>query len=1561
MKLRFKRSPLNAEKSRSSGGIAGLRLQRPLGRGGRNLHFLAREQRAGQRRLWTVRWLPGTAGSAAAILRADLCEFLSTSHPALALPERIGHNEDGGRFYLLRRYIPGSDLATATRGLSPRELLPWLLAAAEALAVLHRLRLAHGNLKSANLLVPRAALFRRRPQGPKMILADPAWWPPGPAPREDGGTGSFPGTQRTDAYTAESDLFALGCVFYELLTGQALPIGDQDFALPLVESDADVPLDLQRLVARLVDPAPERRYGDASALASDLRRLSGEHAAPPYPPPECFIGRSDELRRALAHLEGPAGSVLAVSGEAGTGKSAFLRRLAHEVELRGRRTTLVSCHPGSSLPMTPLGELTGVLLAQRPTVPGGRTEDRLAPLRARYRRLFGEFPTRKGGGSVEDEDRHRFVENLVELALDACGHERTVLLVDEAHFADPVTIEFLARLTRRIGAARSALNGDAWVSLVVSFRTESPFRAPLRPLLAALDAASGSELELGPLSAAEVAAWVEMAAGEHPDAAERVHSTLGLGGRPSAVRDAIRLRGSTATRPVQLASGLSALYAAHLASLGEEKREVVAYLAVLGRPATADLLAALLDLRPAQVSRAVSELIEDGTVTQEGEEYCFRHGSFPNWLLETIEGQKRRRMHQRAAEVLERRRSPARAVAHHWLESEMPERGLKAALAAARELVRAHEDHAALRFYHAVLALLRGDDRLRLEVAEEAADSHARTGEYARAVEVLERLAPRLRKGSTAGRIEGRLGICYHRLGEVDKAASHLRRGLRLLRGGSTLPSRLRLESELAEIANHKGDYTEAEAICRRALQSLSAAGAEARDAEVRREEMVLLGTLAHLMLRRFRYAEAREFFEKSLKAGEAVGMVPERALILSNLGTLHVQESRLREAVGCFITAKQHSATLGDDQSLAVLESNLAVLHARLGEPGAADQALRLAALHDSRCDSPRIHFLRLHSEGLANLALGRYASAVESLHAAIAMGEEIADQHLVAFDRVHLGECHLLQGDLKSARQILELLLARAERPPPPAVAAASARLAVVAAAQSDFKGFRKALAKAQRVEHGIAYLDAWNQVFLGWAARLLGRTDEAKEQIERANAFFAFRRLPPGEIHSAVELAAAEAESGEVQAAAERLRKLRARFRCGEGPLSNPMLCARLLLYHAKLLFEQSPASKEEAAALIAEAESWLIGRRLRDLEALARSLRRRVRPAGRPRSLRLSGGEPAVTPSTFTARSLLGVSATMRSVALLVRQVAPSNLPVLIRGETGTGKEIVARALHGESPRRAGPFVSVSCAAFPQELLEAELFGYVRGAFSGAETDHLGLLASAAGGTFFFDEVAELPLGLQGKLLRFLDRSAVRPLGASEETRVEVRLLFSTSQDLAVLVEVGKFRRDLRFRLGTLEVRVPPLRERIEDIPLLAEHFAAQVLGGGCAVAFTEDALRALARHPWPGNARELRNVVLRLVLTRTEQVTAEDVALALEASAGGSAPLARLFSPALLRSRPLPDLLAQLEREHLDQLIADHGGDLAAAAHVLEIGVRALYNRMRRLDVRPRSGGTRQHP
>ncbi len=318
-----------------------------------------------------------------------------------------------------------------------------------------------------------------------------------------------------------------------------------------------------------------------------------------------------------------------------------------------------------------------------------------------------------------------------------------------------------------------------------------------------------------------------------------------------------------------------------------------------------------------------------------------------------------------------------------------------------------------------------------------------------------------------------------------------------------------------------------------------------------------------------------------------------------------------------------------------------------------------------------------------------------------------------------------------------------------------------------------------------------------------------------------------------------------------------------------------------------------------------------------------------------------------------RELIGDSPAMARLREQVQTFAPTELPILILGESGTGKELVARALHAQSGRR-GSLVVVNCGALPRELIESELFGHERGAFTGAEKKHLGCFGEADGGTLFLDEIGELPLELQPRLLRALESRSIRPVGATRELAVDVRILAATHRDLEGAVRTGRFRADLYYRLCGFELAIPALRERPGDIPLLVQHFLQQAesrgqlpgrwLGAGAA--------EALMGYPWPGNVRELRAAVLRAAHLAGPTLSADDI---LPASRRSSSP-GRSPEPeptASLASQLAPTgsvSFAEIERQAYLQALAQAGGSCRRAAEILQLPKSTLHDKLRRLGI-----------
>jgi sigma-54 dependent transcriptional regulator, flagellar regulatory protein len=353
-------------------------------------------------------------------------------------------------------------------------------------------------------------------------------------------------------------------------------------------------------------------------------------------------------------------------------------------------------------------------------------------------------------------------------------------------------------------------------------------------------------------------------------------------------------------------------------------------------------------------------------------------------------------------------------------------------------------------------------------------------------------------------------------------------------------------------------------------------------------------------------------------------------------------------------------------------------------------------------------------------------------------------------------------------------------------------------------------------------------------------------------------------------------------------------------------------------------------------------------------------------------------PRPATATDMEAIIVGDSPAMAAVRQLVRCVAPSRASVLLTGPSGSGKEVLARAVHLQSDRASGPFVAVNCGAIPRELLESELFGHEKGAFTGAYAQRKGRFEEAHGGTLFLDEIGDMPADMQVKLLRVLEERAVQRLGGRGQIEVDVRIVAATHRDIEAAIDAGKFREDLFYRLAVFPIEVPPLAERAADIPALVDHFLARSAAQGATVRFTESAFERLALHGWPGNVRELRNFVERAAIMFAGRTVGADEAGALllrrgRLSAAEHAALWQMTDATPAREetpdvvvpiRPqesidvdpgqpvaLREMLAEIERRYIEQALTASEGVIADAARMLSLQRTTLIEKMRKYEMK----------
>jgi len=326
--------------------------------------------------------------------------------------------------------------------------------------------------------------------------------------------------------------------------------------------------------------------------------------------------------------------------------------------------------------------------------------------------------------------------------------------------------------------------------------------------------------------------------------------------------------------------------------------------------------------------------------------------------------------------------------------------------------------------------------------------------------------------------------------------------------------------------------------------------------------------------------------------------------------------------------------------------------------------------------------------------------------------------------------------------------------------------------------------------------------------------------------------------------------------------------------------------------------------------------------------------------------LTGENRELKRALDTRYPMVGTSPALEEVRALIDRVGPTHARVLITGENGSGKELVARALHEASPRRERAFVEVNCAAIPSELIESELFGHMKGSFTGAFADRAGKFELADGGTLFLDEIGDMSLSAQSKVLRVLQEGVVNRIGAAKSVQVDVRVLAATNKNLEEEIADGRFREDLFYRLNVVPITVPALRERLEDVPALVEHFVATLsVGAGVAARpITPEAIKALQRRPWPGNVRELRNAVERLlILAAGKQITAADVERLLPSPDG----MASELSPEVGRAPTFENFKQDAERAFLLVKLREHGWNVAETARALDMPRSNLYKKIER--------------
>mgnify|MGYP000552973493 FL=1 len=384
-------------------------------------------------------------------------------------------------------------------------------------------------------------------------------------------------------------------------------------------------------------------------------------------------------------------------------------------------------------------------------------------------------------------------------------------------------------------------------------------------------------------------------------------------------------------------------------------------------------------------------------------------------------------------------------------------------------------------------------------------------------------------------------------------------------------------------------------------------------------------------------------------------------------------------------------------------------------------------------------------------------------------------------------------------------------------------------------------------------------------------------------------------------------------------------------------------------SKIIIVSGQSDRENAMRAIGAGAYDFLSKPL-DLEQLRLLLQRCVFVSELERDYRQLQDEER--PGMF--EGILGSNEKMEEVFKTVGKVAKATAPVLILGESGTGKEMIANAIHRRSPFKSKPFVAINCNAIPENLIESELFGYEKGAFTGANTQKIGLIETAAGGTLFLDEIGDLPPPVQVKMLRFLQEKRIQRVGGRQEIEVDARVLAATHVDLTAAIKEGRFREDLYFRLAVVVCKLPPLRDRGDDVILLAQDFLKRFgkQNGRENLSFDPQALKAIARYPWPGNVRELQNRIQRgVIMADTRRITCEDLEIASSSGIGEAGiPFAAGTTVDVSQAGGLKEARETLERELVSQALERCDGNISAAAKELGVSRPTFYELMNKLGI-----------
>jgi DNA-binding NtrC family response regulator/predicted negative regulator of RcsB-dependent stress response len=1197
--------------------------------------------------------------------------------------------------------------------------------------------------------------------------------------------------------------------------------------------------------------------------------------------------------------------ITVVRGPRGVGKSRLMAEFRSQMRLAGAVVLEGRCTPGARA-LAPLADILRQALAFLEEI--GRAAD--ADWGPMAFLLGHDAPQQAATGLTLREQRVGFFEAYCALLRNVSHFKPPVILFHDLQWADPATLELMTHLMDGAAPWTTEPGADhALLGLVVASVREGRQAQSVHQLM------EHPKAEVMDLKGFDADAMGEFL--QTPAVLRRV--LRATGGNPERI---LNLLESTAVDPQDTLSR-------QLRELDEGAQQLLAALAVIGRPCEAELAGRVAGL--AQLGPALDELVQRQIVVKSvGRDEVHlrlqRHG-LEELMYATMTADRRQALHRRAAETFGERQGPAtQDAAYHALRAGDHQTAVAKALEAAAVLEETFAFEAATTLLEEARAVASTDDTPALD--QRLAELYTHCGTYERALECAHHVLERCPRDPTALMAVGRLHLLAGNYQAAGQALEGCTPGPAL-----SLPPQwaAELTALRAEVFFRQGDFDQALAIP--STDDEANAGPAA---------LALRNTRGKIQLARGDYAGARQTFEHNLALAHHRSLAREQVQALINLGIVELREHAHQAAQNHLERALEFARRLGALRESAIALENLAVLA-------------------HFRCD---------------------YGRALRHYQAAVAELKRLGNRAMLARAANNLGELYLQLGDRPRAGKLADFARQMAGDRAPESIVAEGLLLQARVALQSGQSG--KALPLLH--EAVSVFAKQGQKTRRAEAELVLARLD-----LERGDITAARRRIAA--LHQSDSLdQTRRGETALVEAEIERstfghpLRPVLVAIDCFE-QAQNPERIWRAHLQAALLLQEvgdrqgwlrhlgraQEVEAQVRATVPAAFANGFDADPARQQLrpppapplpkEQNTRAVRPAEPPAERqpPRKLRSAISTATVEASRFPRIVWRGPA--MAQVLQLVERVAPTDSLVLVRGESGTGKELIADALHRLSSRSSGPFVKVNCAALVDTLLLSELFGHEKGAFTGALQRRKGRFEAADGGTLFLDEIGDISPTAQVSLLRVLQEQRFERVGGSQSIRTNVRIICATHRDLEAMVNAGTFREDLYFRLKSIQVFVPPLRQRPDDVLALAEHFLARHAEEGQAPAprLSPEAQRLLSRHPWPGNVRELEHVMRSLslladgpevhpdqlrdlfesapALRNTTSPTATAPASAAPAGAAPSAapptePARCVYEDVLEGQLSLAELKKRIEQQCIEEALQRTGGNITQAASLL---------------------------